>query len=75
MFGKVKSFGNKIACLLAVGLVAAQNAAAEAMVTIPATATADLKDTITTNFPVVLTVVLLTLACSILIGIIKKGRG
>jgi len=74
MLEKVKSFGKRVLGVLAVGAVAAQNAAAEAMVTIPATATTDLKDTVTTNFPVVLTVVLLTVACSILIAIIKKGK-
>ena len=74
MFGKIKSFGKKAVGILTFGAVAVQNAAAEAMVTIPSTATADLKDTVTTNFPVVLTVVLLTVACSILINIVKKGK-
>jgi len=74
MLEKVKSFGKKAVGVLIGVSLAAQNAAAEAMVTIPTTATADLKDTITTNFPVVLTVVLLTVACSILISVIKKGK-
>jgi len=74
MLEKIKSFGKKVACVFVAGAAVAQNAAAEALVTIPATATANLTDTITTNFPVVLTCVILSIACSLLIGILKKGR-
>jgi len=75
MLNKISSFGKKVVGVLAVGALAAQNALAAAVVTLPADAKTDLSDTITDNFPTVIGVVVIMISVSLLIGLIKRvGR-
>jgi len=72
MLNKIKSFGKKVVGVLAVGAAAAQNAAAEAVVSLPATAKTDLADTVTDNFPTIIGVIVIIIACGLLIKLLRK---
>jgi len=73
ILGKVNSSANKILAFLMLAVVAVQNVFAASVVTLPTTAKEDLSDTITTNFPTVIGVIVIMIAVSILIKIIRKA--
>jgi type IV secretory pathway VirB2 component (pilin) len=72
MLEKIKSFGNKVIAGCAVACAAVHNAAAEAVVTLPATAKTDLADTVTDNFPTIIGVIVIIIACGLLIKLLRK---
>ena len=72
MLNKIKSFGKKVLGVCAVGAIAAQNATAAAVVTLPTDAKTDLSDTVTQNFPTIIGVIVIIIACGLLIKLLRK---